>query len=173
MFSTTCSGNKFTRTIKFCCSGDQEYMTGTEATALRVFRGMTCLGNSEKPLSTVHCAGQQRNRYSQNTFSTPSQRLSPTCQSTENRDNPLTSRVPLKEPTDVMMWTGWIRLVCHSSFKMAVRAMIFWRLLLNMLWKSRKKFRLTAKNKRQETYQPKCAIIWQKLMFDGSRYLPQ
>lgn len=49
----------FIHTIKFCCSGDQEYMTGTEATALRVFRGMICLGNSEKPLSTVHCTGQQ------------------------------------------------------------------------------------------------------------------
>lgn len=46
--------------MKFCCSGDQEYMTGTEATAFSVFSGMTCLGNSEKPLSTVHCKGQQR-----------------------------------------------------------------------------------------------------------------
>lgn len=45
--------------MKFCCSGDHEYMTGTEATALSVFRGMTCLGNSEKPLSTVHCAGRK------------------------------------------------------------------------------------------------------------------
>lgn len=34
-------------------------MTGTEATALRVFKGMTCRGNSEKPLSTVHCTGQK------------------------------------------------------------------------------------------------------------------
>ncbi len=59
-FFTTCSCYKFTHTMKFCCSGDQEYMTGTEATALRVFRGMTCLGNSEKPLSTVHCTAQQR-----------------------------------------------------------------------------------------------------------------
>lgn len=41
--------------MKFCCSGDHEYMTGTEATALSVFRGMTWRGNSEKPLSTVHC----------------------------------------------------------------------------------------------------------------------
>lgn len=40
--------------MKFCCRGDQEYMTGTEATAFRVFRGITCLGNSEKLLSTVH-----------------------------------------------------------------------------------------------------------------------
>lgn len=51
--------------MKFCCSGDQEYMTGTEATAFRVFRGMTCRGNSEKPLSTVHCRGSVR--YSQDT----------------------------------------------------------------------------------------------------------
>lgn len=46
--------SEFSRTMKFCCRGDQEYMTGTEATAFRVFRGMTCLGNSEKLLSTVH-----------------------------------------------------------------------------------------------------------------------
>ncbi|KAF3836396.1 hypothetical protein F7725_028954 [Dissostichus mawsoni] len=70
--------------------GDQEYITGTEATALRVFRGMTCRGNSEKPLST----------------------------STEDDVNPPTSRVPLKEPTDVMMCTGWIRLVSHSERKL-------------------------------------------------------
>lgn len=54
-------------TMKFCCSGDQEYMTGTEATALRVFRGMTCRGNSEKPLSTVHCA-ERKNLRCQNLF---------------------------------------------------------------------------------------------------------
>lgn len=40
--------------MKFCCRGDQEYMTGTEATAFRVFKGMTWRGNSEKLLSTVH-----------------------------------------------------------------------------------------------------------------------
>ncbi len=45
--------------MKFCCNGDHEYMTGTEATALRVFRGIVCLVNSEKPLSTVHCSPQQ------------------------------------------------------------------------------------------------------------------
>lgn len=56
----SCYCYMFTHTMKFCCSGDHEYMTGTEATALRVFRGMICLANSEKPLSTVHCTGQQR-----------------------------------------------------------------------------------------------------------------
>ena len=45
-------------TMKFCCSGDQEYITGMEATAFRVFWGMTCLENSEKPLPTVHCGGK-------------------------------------------------------------------------------------------------------------------
>lgn len=48
-----------TLTMKFCCSGDHEYMTGTEATALSVFSGMTWRGNS-KPLSTVHCTGQRQ-----------------------------------------------------------------------------------------------------------------
>lgn len=33
-------------TIKFCWRGDQEYIIGTEATALRVFSGMTCFGKS-------------------------------------------------------------------------------------------------------------------------------
>lgn len=46
-------------TMKFCCSGDHEYMTGTEATALSVLRGMTCRGNS-KPLSTVHCTQRRK-----------------------------------------------------------------------------------------------------------------
>lgn len=114
--------------MKFCCSGDQEYMTGTEATALRVFRGMTCLGNSEKPLSTVHCRGKAQSENVLCTFST--------CLRTEDAVNQLTSRVPLKELTDVMMWTGWIRLVFHSWFKMSVRSIIFWRLVLNMLCKS-------------------------------------
>lgn len=31
------------------------------------------------------------------------------------------------------MWTGWMRLVFHSWFKMSVRSRIFWRLVLNML----------------------------------------
>lgn len=44
-----------------------------------------------------------------------------------------TSRVPLREPTDVMMCTGWIRLVFHSWFRMSVRSIIFCRLVLNML----------------------------------------
>ena len=40
-------------TMKFCCSGDQEYMMGTDATAFRVFSGMTCVGKS-KSLVTEH-----------------------------------------------------------------------------------------------------------------------
>ena len=52
-----------TLTMKFCCRGDHEYMTGTEATALRVFSGMTCRGNSEKPLSTVHCGAKERSEH--------------------------------------------------------------------------------------------------------------
>lgn len=40
-------------TIKFCCRGDQEYIMGTEATAFRVFNGMTCVGKS-KSLVTEH-----------------------------------------------------------------------------------------------------------------------
>lgn len=75
-------------TMKFCCRGDQEYMTGTEATALRVFRGMTCLGNSEKLLSTVHWRHTH----------TCSHRV---C--THTQTHVPTSRVPLSEPTDVMM----------------------------------------------------------------------
>lgn len=135
-----------THTIKFCCSGDHEYMTGTEATALRVFRGMTCLGKSEKPLSTVHCSGQnvQSELYTfTETFSTR--------QCTDNNVNLPTSRVPLKEPTDVMMWTGWIRLVFHSWFKMSVRSMIFWRLVLNMLCKKHHKEQKT-RNLSAKTY---------------------
>lgn len=108
--------------MKFCCSGDHEYMTGTEATAFSVFRGMTCLGNSEKPLSTVHCSGRkgQSEQFLYAVASAYGVRLP-------------TSRVPLREPTDVMMWTGWMRLVFHSWFKMSVRSRIFWRLVLNML----------------------------------------
>lgn len=102
MLSTTCSCYKSTHTMKFCCSGDQEYMTGTEATALRVFRGMTCLGNSEKPLSTVHCRGQQRKEQSENFPYTFTLTFS-TSQRTEHVVNQLTSRVPLKELIDVMM----------------------------------------------------------------------
>lgn len=109
-------------TMKFCCSGDHEYITGTEATALSVFRGMTCRGNS-KPLSTVHCTGRrQLSSHNLNHVTVLSRDSSPP-----------TSRVPLREPTDVMMCTGWIRLVFHSWFRMSVRSMIFCRLVLNML----------------------------------------
>lgn len=59
-------------TIKFCCSGDHEYMTGTEATALRVFSGITCLGNSEKPLSTVHWTKRRERQISENKLKTSS-----------------------------------------------------------------------------------------------------
>lgn len=121
--------------MKFCCSGDHEYMTGTEATALRVFRGMTWRGNSEKPLSTVHCRGRDQQ-------SEPSHAVS-TRQRTDNNVNPPTSRVPRREPTDAMMCTGWIRLVFHSWFKMSVRSMIFCRLVLNMLCTTRHKDRRT------------------------------
>lgn len=64
----------------------------------------------------------------------------PSQVSRERTVHPPTSRVPLKELTDVMMWTGWIRRVFHSWFKMSVRSMIFWRLVLNMLWKSANTF---------------------------------
>lgn len=43
----------YLHTIKFCCKGDQEYIIGTEATAFRVFNGMTCAGKS-KSLVTEH-----------------------------------------------------------------------------------------------------------------------
>lgn len=83
-------GPTSSHTMKFCCRGDQEYMTGTEATAFRVFRGMTCLGNSEKLLSTVHW----RPKHSQTPRPPPLMAPDATLP---------TSRVPLSEPTEVMM----------------------------------------------------------------------
>lgn len=120
-------------TMKFCWSGDQEYITGTEATAFKVLRGMTCLENSAKPLSTVHWKKEKKTKQE-------SCRIVNTAISQHyvwivcwQRGRVLTSLVPRNELTGVMMCTGWIRRSFHSWLRMSVRSIIFCLLELNML----------------------------------------
>lgn len=130
-------------TIKFCWSGDQEYITGTEATAFRVLRGMTCLENSAKPLSTVHWKMGDMQNYKNGAIS----RIPCLHRVCRKWSWAPTSLVPRSELTGVMMCTGWIRRSFHSWLRMSVRSRIFCRLELNMLCRRRRK----RKRKKKKT----------------------